>query len=106
MCNTQKNSLLLNQHNGDDAPQNSKNASNVSVATRCITQLERVFFLKKLRTKQFPPFLTFLILWTIGRASNDEPPVKIKNILRNSVSHGRGDEHLILLGNNPVYIGK
>jgi hypothetical protein len=61
--------------------ENSKNASNVSVATRRITQLERAFFLKTLSKNQFPPFLTFLILWTIGCMSNDGPPVKVKNIL-------------------------
>jgi hypothetical protein len=39
-----------------------KDASNVSVATRCITQLELTFILETFRTHQFPPFLTFLIL--------------------------------------------
>jgi len=86
--------------------EHSKNASNVSVATRFITQLERAFFLKALRTNQFLPLLTFLILRTIGCTSNDGPPVKIKNILGNSVSHSRDDEYLNLLGSNPVYIGK
>jgi hypothetical protein len=86
--------------------EHSKNASNVSVATRCITQLERAFFLKTFRTNQFLPFLTFIILRTTGCTSNYGPPMEVKNIPGNSVSYSRDDEYLNLLGNNAVYVGK
>jgi len=40
MCNTQKNSLLLNQNKGNDAPQNSENRD------RMINPLAQEFFFK------------------------------------------------------------
>lgn len=61
---------------------------------------------KNAQDKSVSAFLTFIILRTIGCTSKDGPPVKVKNIPGNSVSHSRDDEYLNLLGNNTVYIGK
>ena len=58
MCNTQKNSLLLNQHNGDDAPQKKKKTNNCTF----VNMFNHILFFSNMFKSSLPPSSGCLII--------------------------------------------